>query len=73
MQAVEDLQRILHLVVKVFTNKVVERFDAIFENSNVVDGSERVQEFLITFIKINLNQNYFLAVFLLAGKKCSGM
>lgn len=38
--AVENLQRAFHVVVEVFTHKVIESLDPIVEDSHIVDGSE---------------------------------
>lgn len=38
-ETIENSQRVLHVIMKVFANKIVKRFDAVVEYSHIVDRS----------------------------------
>lgn len=40
LQTFQYSQRVLHVIVEVFTDKVVESFDAVIEDSHIVNGSK---------------------------------
>lgn len=39
-KTLQHAQRVLHVVVKVFAHKVIERFDSVVEDFHVVNGSD---------------------------------
>jgi hypothetical protein len=73
LESVENSQRVLHVVVEVPADEVVEGFDSVVEDFHVVDGSEnegKVEDKLPTATK---TATHFLAGFFFCGRKCSGM